>query len=71
MEPSGSEPMTLTAPLEASLRYLPVPEMVPPGLKYSTLTAMVDLTPATCGMWLSLTSGVLPMSSARLLWMVM
>ena len=60
MEPSGSEPMTLTAPLEASLRYLPVPEMVPP----------VPM-PATCGMWLSLTSGVLPMSSARLLWMVM
>ena len=25
-----SELMTLTAPLEASLRYLPVPEMVPP-----------------------------------------
>ena len=43
----------------------------PPGLKYSTLTAMVALTPAACGMWLSLTSGVLPMSSARLLWMVM
>ena len=29
-EPSGSAPMTCTRPPETSLRYRPVPEMVPP-----------------------------------------
>ena len=29
-EPSGSAPMILTRPPETSLRYRPVPEMVPP-----------------------------------------
>ena len=41
----------------------------PPGLKYSTLAAMVALMPSAT--WLRRMSGVLPMSSAVLLWMVM
>ena len=41
----------------------------PPGFRYSTFTAMVALMPSVT--WLSLTSGVLPMSSDRELWMVM
>ena len=41
----------------------------PPGLKYSTLTAMVALTPSVT--WLSLMSGVLPMSSESELWIAM
>ena len=41
----------------------------PPGFRYSTFTAMVALMSSVT--WLSLTSGVLPMSSDRELWMVM